>query len=153
LKGLLGTAVAHASVQFLLATILYRSIAMASVSRVPNRPDYLTGFGCRTDDVSDKEEMGLLDKAKDAASAVVEKVEDAASSVKEAARDAASFVGQRASDAASAVGQGVSTGAGYVRDTASEAADNLTSLIRKHPVPSLLVAFAIGLLISRAVRR
>jgi uncharacterized protein YjbJ (UPF0337 family) len=120
---------------------------------VPNRPDHLTGFGCTTEDVSGKEETGLLDKAKGAASAVVEKVEDAASSVKGAARDAASFVGRRASDAASAVGEGVSTGAGYVRDTVSDATDSLTNVIRKHPVPSLLVAFAIGLLLSRAMRR
>ena len=125
---------------------------MAETSRVPNRPDSLTGFGAAIESGT-QSGAGLVDKAKDAASSVAEKVSGAASTVKQTAQEAASYVGERASDAASAVGHGVSTGAGYVRETASGAASNLTQLIRNHPFPALLVAFAAGLLVARATRR
>jgi ElaB/YqjD/DUF883 family membrane-anchored ribosome-binding protein len=94
-----------------------------------------------------------MEKTRDVASSVVETVENAASSVAQTAQSAASQVGRTASDAASAVGHGVSTGAGYVRDTAVDATDNLSHLIRRHPYPSLLMAFAIGFLAAQATRR
>ena len=49
---------------------------MANISRVPNRPDHLTGFGAETPTADTG--ASLLDKAKDMGSSVVEKVEDAA---------------------------------------------------------------------------
>ncbi len=125
---------------------------MAEITRVPNRPDSLTGFRSQAE-CGTQASAGLVDKAKDMASSVAETVSDAASSVKQTAQEAVSYVGERASDAASAVGQGFSSGAGYVRDSATSAADNLTQLIRNHPIPALLVAFAAGLLVARATRR
>jgi ElaB/YqjD/DUF883 family membrane-anchored ribosome-binding protein len=125
---------------------------MAETSRVPNRPDSISGFGCSTESGT-QAGAGLVDKAKDVASSVAEKVGDAASTVRQTAQEAASYVGERASDAASAVGHGVSAGAEYVRDTAGSAATNLTQLIRRHPIPALLVAFATGLLIARVSAR
>jgi hypothetical protein len=125
---------------------------MAETTHVPNRPDSITGFGCSTESGT-QAGAGLVDKAKDVASSVVGKVGDAVSTVKQTAQEAVSYVGERASDAASAVGQGVSSGAGYVRDTASSAATNMTQLIRRYPIPALLVAFATGLLIARVTAR
>ena len=119
-------------------------------------------------------------KASDLASTVAHKAQDAASTVAHKAQDAASTVGHKAEDATASVGHGMQTLAGKVRDntpnegmlgSASNAVadaiegagryvedknltgmmDDVTGLIKRNPVPALLIGLGIGFLIGRAL--
>jgi hypothetical protein len=104
---------------------------------------------------------------------------DAATSVVQTAEDAATYVGHKAEDATAAVGDGLkslgntlrahsphdglvgdvsaavassleSTGR-YLRDEGLQGmAEDVTGLIRRYPIPALLVAVGAGFLIARA---
>jgi len=123
-----------------------------------------------------------VDKAKDLAGGVVDKAKDIASGVADRAMDVASTVGKRADDATQSVGSGMKSLAGTMREnlphegvlgTASSTvakgleaggrylekeglsgiASDMTNLIRRNPIPALLVGIALGFLISRATHR
>jgi hypothetical protein len=125
---------------------------------------------------------GLMDKAREGVSTVTEKARDAASSVASTASDVASNVGQRAEDATSAVGGSMKSLASTIRENAPQSgfvgsassavastlegggqylqeqglggvADDVTNLIRRNPIPALLVGIGIGFLIARATTR
>jgi len=114
------------------------------------------------------------------ASTVANKAQDAASTVAHKAQDAASTVGHKAEDATATVGHGMQTLAGKVRDNAphegmlgsastavadaidnagkyvedknlSGMVDDMSGLIRRNPVPALLLALGVGFLIGRAL--
>jgi len=120
-----------------------------------------------------------MNQAKDAASNLAGKAKDAASGLADRAKDAASYAGQKAEDATSAVGSGMKSLAGQVRQNApqegvlgsaassvagaldstgryiseqgmSGMADDFTGLIRRNPIPALLIGVAFGFLIARA---
>jgi hypothetical protein len=124
---------------------------------------------------------GIADKAKDAASTVSGKVKDAASSVAHSAQDMASGAAQKTQDAVSSVGSGLTSLAGTIRDkgphdgmlgTASSRvadtlergghylqdeglsgmAEDLTELIRRNPIPALLIGVGLGFLLARTLR-
>jgi hypothetical protein len=126
--------------------------------------------------------LAVADKAKDAAQAVADKAKEAGAAAMKGAGQAASFVGKKAEDATAAVGSGIeSLGCtlrdrgpreGVMGDYTSEVAkslestgqyikehglsgmgEDLTNLIRRNPVPALLVGVAAGYLIARAFRR
>jgi hypothetical protein len=120
-------------------------------------------------DIADK----AGDKAKDAADKAqgwVETAKDKASDVAGAAKD-------KADSATQSVGRGMETAADKVRQYApsgrvtesvagaiersgeyleekglSGVADDLVELIRKNPIPALLIGFGVGFLVSRALR-
>lgn len=123
----------------------------------------------------------VMEKAKDMGSSAVEKARDMASNVGHKVGDAASYVGHRAEDATSAVGSGMKSLAGNIREhtpqggvlgTATGAVadtlesggryleehglsgigEDMTSLIRRNPIPAVLVGIGIGFLIARATR-
>lgn len=123
----------------------------------------------------------MMDKAKDVASNVADKARDVASDVADRARDFASAAGDRAENVTSRIGSGVESLGHAVRDnlphggtmgavadsTASGLesagrylqeeglggmADDVTDLIRRNPVPAVLVGIGIGYLIARACR-
>jgi len=114
------------------------------------------------------------------ASTVAHKAQDAASTVANKAQDAASTVGHKAEDATTAVGHGMQNLADKVRDNAphegmlgsasksvADAIDNagkyvedknltgmvddMSGLIKRNPVPALLLALGVGFLIGRAL--
>lgn len=122
------------------------------------------------------------DKAKDAAGGMMDKAKDVASTVAGAAGSAASWAGQRAEDAASGVGSGMKSlgdtirekgpqsgflgsATGTVGDTLSNAGSylqdkgfsgiggDLTDLIRRNPVPAMLVGVGLGFLLARMTSR
>jgi hypothetical protein len=124
----------------------------------------------------------LGDQAKQAAGDAASAVKDVASSVTQKVGDAASFVGKKAEDATSAVGSGMKSLGGTIREhtpdkgiigTATGAvADSLesgggylqshglsgigadvTNLIRRNPVPAVLMAMGVGFLVARATSR
>jgi vacuolar-type H+-ATPase subunit H len=119
--------------------------------------------------------------AGETASNVAQKVRDTASSVGQSASDMASNAGHRAEETTSTVGGGMRSLAGQLRETmphegmlgsASSAvadtldrggrylqeeglqgiASDLTHLIRRHPVPALLIALGVGFLVARSLR-
>jgi hypothetical protein len=119
-----------------------------------------------------------IDKAKDIASSAVDSVKDAASSVAHSLGEAGSAVGDKANEATSAVGGGMKSLAGSIRQntpkegmlgsaSASVAdtlesggrylqeeglrgmADDVTNLIRRNPVPAVLIGIGIGFLLAK----
>jgi ABC-type transporter Mla subunit MlaD len=121
-----------------------------------------------------------IDRTKEAAQAGVEKARDAAQAGWDKTRDAAQGAGHMATHATDSVGSGMESLAGTLRDNApggtlgnaastvadslerggryireeglSGVADDLTGTIRRNPIPSVLVAVAIGFLLARATR-
>jgi hypothetical protein len=123
-----------------------------------------------------------MDKARDMASSAVDAAKDAASSVAHSVSDAGSAVGDKANEATSAVGGGMKSLAGTIRQhsphegmlgTASASvadslesggrylqeeglrgmADEVTSLIRRNPIPAVLVGIGIGFLLAKVSTR
>jgi len=121
------------------------------------------------------------DKAKEVASNVSDTARDAASSAAHTASEMASNVGQKAEDATSSVGSSMKSLAGTLRErgphggfagqATSSVADSLerggryleeqglrgigedlTNLIRRNPIPALLVGIGVGYLLARATR-
>ena len=113
-----------------------------------------------------------------AATSVVDKARGAAASVAQTVSEAGCAVGERAKDAASAVGSGMKSLAGTIRDhTPSEGvlraassslveslesggrylqeeglgeiAKDITNLVRRHPIPALLVGVGIGFVLAK----
>jgi len=115
-------------------------------------------------------------------SAVADTAKEGASKAGEMVKDAASFVGKKAEDATSAVGSGMESLAGTIRDKGphsgilgnagnavadtlqsggrylqehglSGIADDVTSTIRRHPIPAILIGVGLGFLMARALGR
>ena len=120
-----------------------------------------------------------MSQAKDAASNLADKARDAASNVGGRLSDATNYVGQRAEDATSSAGGGLKSLASQVRQNAphegmmgsaasyaagaldrtgdylreqglSGMAEDFTGLVRRNPIPALLIGVAVGFLIARA---
>lgn len=118
-------------------------------------------------------------KAGEAASFVGNKAGEAASFVGNKAGDAASFVGKKADEATSAVGAGMKNLAGSIRGNAPEKGvvgaagsavadtlessgkylqqqglsgigEDLTNMIRRNPIPAILLCVGVGYLIAKA---
>jgi hypothetical protein len=122
------------------------------------------------------------EQARDLASNAADKAKNVASSVAGRAKDVASNLGQRAEDATHAVGSsmqalggtvrgklphegvvgaaassiagGLESGGQYLREEGlSGIAEDMTNLIRRNPVPAMLVGLALGFIIARATSR
>ena len=122
-----------------------------------------------------KEDKGSVQHA---AENVIDKAKDVASTVGEKAKNVASAVGDRADSAVSSVGSGMQSVADTVRDKGPQSgmlgkategvasglensgryleehglsgmADDLTNLIRRNPVPALLIGVGIGFVLAR----
>lgn len=119
--------------------------------------------------------------AQEAASSAAQRARDVASQVSQSASDAASSLGHRAEDATASVASGMRSLAGTLREkmphegmlgSASSAvadsldrggryveeeglkgiASNVTDLVRRYPIPALLIGLGIGYLIARSLR-
>jgi hypothetical protein len=115
---------------------------------------------------------GVMDKARDVATNVVDRAKDVASNAADTARDWASNAGERAGSVVGAVGSGIGSIAGNVRENVpggeyvaeaiesgtryfqehsfSDMAEDVSGVIRRNPIPALLVGVGIGFLIARA---
>src|SRR5262245_17012599 len=129
-----------------------------------------------------KEEFDeAVDKGKDMAKDVMDKGKEAASSALKTAGDVASAVGKKAQQATAAVGSGMqslgetihesgprdgipgrvtggvadaleNTGKYLEEHGLSGIAEDVTNLVRRNPIPALLVGIGIGYLIAKATR-
>lgn len=99
-----------------------------------------------------QEAHGLVDRVKEGASHLL----DNAGNISGQAREKVSEWAGEAGDVAKQAGQKVQAWAGDAYDaTADKVGDfgkEVSSLIRKHPLPSLLIGFGVGLLVGRAAR-
>jgi len=125
---------------------------------------------------------GTMDKARDMASNVADRAKDAAGNVADKAKDMASNVADTARDWASSAASAVSTGVGTVADkvrdsdvvnkageyaqeawetgsrywqehSVKDMADDLAGVIRRNPIPALLVGIGLGYLLARSTSR
>lgn len=121
-----------------------------------------------------------VDTAKDLAGQAADKAKDLASQAGSAISSAASTVGHKAEDATSAVGHGIQNLGGQVRDSGPHSGmlgtatrtvadtlegtgqyisdknlsgmmDDVTGLIKRNPIPALLLGLGIGFLVGRAL--
>jgi len=96
---------------------------------------------------------GVVNAAKDIAGKVGDEVKGAASSVTQAASDAASYMGKQAGGAVSAISDTIKSGENYLEEKGFEGVvTDLTSLVRRNPIPSVLIALGMGFLVARATR-
>jgi len=123
----------------------------------------------------------VTEQAKQAGSTVVNQARETAAHVTEQAKQAGSTVVNKADEMAGRVGSGMESAADTIRGNApsgmlgtaasrvadtlesggkyleqeglSGLANDLTNLIKRNPIPALLVAVAFGVLIARATRR
>lgn len=122
------------------------------------------------------------DKARDIASNVAEQARNVASSVADKARDTASRLGQKAQEAGHAVAGGMHSLAGSMRENMPQSgmlgtagstlasgldstgryieeeglsgmANDVTKMIRRNPIPSMLVGVGLGFLLARVTSR
>jgi hypothetical protein len=104
----------------------------------------------------------VAEKARDVTSNVVDKAKDVASNVADTAHDWASAAGHKASDLASSGREMLGQAEDYVADAwergrqyvqregFSGMAEDLAGVIRRNPIPALLVGIGIGFLIARS---
>jgi len=126
--------------------------------------------------------QSITQQASGAATAALDSARDMASQAGKKASEAASYVSDKAEDATSAVGSGMKSLAGTIRQNApregmlgnagsavastlesggryleehglSGIGDDLTDVIRRNPIPALLIGIGVGFLIARATRR
>jgi len=125
--------------------------------------------------------QATMEKAKDFASQVGDKARDAASSVGDMVSNAASNVGKRAEDltssagsslrqmgeslsqtvpqggmfggAAQAVASGLKQGGRYLEEEGlSGIGDDVTNVIRRNPIPAVMIGIGLGFLLGRVLR-
>jgi hypothetical protein len=124
---------------------------------------------------------GVTDKVKEVASNVGQAAGNAASAVGQTAGNVATTIGHRAEDATAAAGRGMQNLGSTVRDKAPESgflgtaadkvagglesagkyledknlsgmAEDLTGMIRRNPIPALLIGIGLGFLLARTMR-
>jgi len=156
-------------------------MANTTGTKQPNEERSIGQMGADVKNKAKEVGSNVADKARDAASALASQAKDAAASAAHKASDVASNIGERASEATSTVGSGMQSLAGTIRDKAphegvmgsaassvAKALDSggkylqeqglggmgrdLTDMIRRNPVPAMLVGIGIGYLIARATR-
>ena len=122
----------------------------------------------------------VASQAKEVAGQATEKAKDLLHQAGDAVQSAASTVGQKAEDATSAVGRGIESVADKVRDSGPQQGmlgsatrgvadtlegagkyledknlhgmvDDMTGLIKRNPIPAVLLGLGIGFLVGRAL--
>jgi len=140
------------------------------------------GLAAGVADLADQVVQDVSDTARDAAQVLADRAKEAGAAAVKSAGQAASYVSKKAEAATSAVGSGIeslgdslrqhgprdgamgtctaevaksleSTGHYIKHQGLSGIGEDLTNLIRRHPVPALLAGIAAGYLIARATRR
>ena len=101
------------------------------------------------------EESGMLGSAastvKEKAKDLVAGASDMASQAKDTAREWASSAADRAQHAWESTKSGARDLASNVADTTSNAMDSLSDVIRRNPVPSLLIALGVGFMLGSSL--
>ncbi len=119
---------------------------MAGSAGFPSRGDY----GTRS--LGTGGEPGM--RSPDALSSVAERAGEVASSVADRASDLAATVRAKASEAGTAVADTWEAGRHYVEERGvGGMVEDLTRVIRRNPIPALLISFGLGFMLARSIRR
>jgi len=136
----------------------------------PNGPRSTTGttFGAGTSGTTlpvETETEGLRMKAEHLASTVKDKAAQFGSTVSDKANSAITSMGEKMSDMGHSLGEKVPTslapyaegleraGQYLQRQDIGDFVDDLSGIIRRHPMPALLTGVAVGFLLARTARR
>jgi hypothetical protein len=102
---------------------------------------------------NDPTAQGSKDRDQGMAATAIDAVKGAAGATADAVSHAASAVGHTAKDAMAAVGDTLQSGARYLQERDwSGMLDEGTGLVRRHPLPALLVSVALGYCMGRLLR-
>jgi hypothetical protein len=99
----------------------------------------------------------LVDRTKEGAAYAADRARSAASSAMHTAEDAACYAGNKAEDATHAVGgslrqMGLESAGRYLEEEGLQGiAEDVTTLIRRNPVPALFIAMGVGFLMAKAM--
>ncbi len=104
-----------------------------------------------TDQAANAAKQGV-DAGARTAHGLVESVTDMAEQGRRAVSGFAEDAGKAASEAGHKAQRWAEDAYDSTSDKVKEYSDEFTSLIRKHPVPALLVSFAVGILTAKALR-
>jgi gas vesicle protein len=147
-----------------------------------NTQDTLANKGGQLADKAKETAANVTDRAREVAANVADRAKDVASNVADRTKDMASSLGHKAEDATHALGSGMQALGGTVREklphggvvgTAASSvanslesggqylkeeglsgmAEDVTNMIRRNPVPAMLVGVALGFIIARATAR
>jgi len=92
--------------------------------------------------------------AKEKMNSAYDAAKDKASNIADSVSGAASYAGQKAEEATSSVGEALeSTGQYLKEDGLHHIASDLTELIRRNPVPAMLIGIGLGFLFAQASSR
>jgi len=121
--------------------------------------DQASDFAARAADKASDIASRAADKASNLASAAGEKADNAASSVGSGLRSAADTVREKLPNegmlgrATSSVADTLDSGGRYLEERGfSGVADDLTGLIKRNPIPAVLIALGVGFLLARSTR-
>jgi hypothetical protein len=148
---------------------------MSNVANPMQKPE---NFGAGVAEQAENAGNYLADKANQAGQFVSEQANKMATSAVHSAENAGQFVGQKAEDARHAVGSGIKSMADSIKSAAPEGmmhdaacslatslestgkyidehginamTEDLTNVIKRNPLPSVLIAAGIGFLLARA---
>jgi hypothetical protein len=102
----------------------------------------------------------VADKAKQAASALGQKAEQTTHAMGSGMKSLSDTIRNKApqegmmGEAASSIAQGLESGGNYLEQAGIQGiAEDLTNLVRRNPVPALLVGVGLGFLLARATTR
>jgi len=96
----------------------------------------------------------MLHDAEQAAGNTLDSAKEAASTMAQNVSDAAAYVGHKAEDATSSVGNALENTGHYLKDDGlRHIADDLTAMIKRNPVPAMLLGIGLGFLFAQATSR
>jgi hypothetical protein len=95
---------------------------------------------------------GVMDTAKDTAQSAVNAVSDFAGQARERVEGWAGDVGSAAQHSGEKVQRWAGDAYEATADTMGDFGREVTSMVRRYPIPALLVGFGVGLLLGRAAR-
>ena len=154
---------------------------VANPSRNRNEENTTGNMAAAVTDKAEETGSYLADKANEAGKYVADTANSVASSAMHSAENAATYVGEKVGDAKSAVGGGIKSAGeslrsaapqedGTMHDAACSVADSLenagkyiqdhdfaaisedvTNVIRRNPIPSVLIAAGVGFLLAKAL--
>lgn len=144
---------------------------MANTSSQPRKDDLRPGSsGAGSTGHGQQSGASVADRAKDLASSATQSASDLASAAGQRARDAASSVASGMQSAAhslrenlphegmmgrasSAVADSLESGGRYLQEEGlSGMMDDLSNVIRRNPIPAVLVGIGLGFLLGRTIR-
>lgn len=95
-----------------------------------------------------------MNAAQEKASSVIGMAKGAASNVANSVSDAACYAGHKAEEATSSVGGAIESTGHYLKeDGLRHIATDVTELIRRNPVPAMMIGIGLGFLVAQASSR